>query len=154
MKVKAQTVSAYIAALPPSQQEQVEALRQQVLAHTPTGFVEQKNYNMIGYVVPHERYPGGYHCQPDLPLPFISIGAQKNFVALYHMGIYADQSLLAWFEKAYAETGQKLDMGKSCIRFKYSVQIPLELIGELCQKITVQEWIAIYESELKPKSKN
>ena len=108
------------------------------------------SYGMIGYVVPHELYTKGYHCDPTLPLSFMSIASQKNFIAIYHMGIYADPKLLAWFTKAYAEqVTTKLDMGKSCIRFKKPEQIPFQLIGELAEKMTVEAWIKLYETALK-----
>lgn len=105
---------------------------------------------MIGYVVPHSLYPDGYHCNPKLPLPFINIASQKHFIAVYHMGIYADKKLMAWFTKEYAkQVASKLDMGKSCIRFKKFDQIPLALIGALAAKMTPQQWIAVYEKEFK-----
>jgi hypothetical protein len=106
---------------------------------------------MPSYVVPHEIYPSGYHCDTKLPLPFISIAAQKNFIALYQMGIYADPALLDWFISEFSKHSKsKLDMGKSCIRFKKPDQIPFELIAQLVQKITVQDWIHLYEQKLKP----
>ena len=101
---------------------------------------------MIGYVVPHSIYPAGYHCDPKLPLPFLGLASQKNNISFYHMGIYADPKLLDWFTKNYAkEVTSKLDMGKSCIRFKKPEQIPFKLIGELVSKMTVKDWIALYE---------
>lgn len=104
------------------------------------------NYNMLGYVVPHSVYPDGYHCDTSKPLPFINIASQKNFVALYHMGLYADKKLMNWFTKNYAANAQgKLDMGKSCIRFKKMDNIPYELIGDLAGKMTPQDWIKLYE---------
>ena len=102
---------------------------------------------MIGYVVPHSIYPKGYHCDPKLPLPFINIASQKNFIALYHMGIYADENLLNWFvNEFYKHSKAKLDMGKSCIRFKKPELIPYDLIGQLFTKLTVNDWVNIYES--------
>ncbi len=105
---------------------------------------------MIGYVVPHSIYPDGYHCLPELPLPFVNIASQKNFIALYHMGLYADPEILDWFVSEYPKHSErKLDMGKSCIRFKKPEQIPFDLIGELMQKISVDDWIAAYEKNIK-----
>ena len=116
----------------------------------PKGFEETMSYGMIGYVVPHSLYPSGYHCNPKLPLPFISIASQKNFVALYHMGLYADAALMEYFKAGYAASDAgKLDMGKSCIRFKKLDRIPYELLGELCEKMSVADWIQTYESALK-----
>jgi len=108
---------------------------------------------MIGYVVPHAIYPKGYHCSPHLPLPFVSIAAQKNFIALYHMGIYAQPELLNWFVQEYPKhVSAKLDMGKSCIRFKKIDNIPFQLIAELMKKMSVQDWINCYEFNYVKKS--
>ena len=118
-----------------------------ILKNLPKGFKEGMGYGMMGYVVPHSTYPKGYHCNPVLPLPFMSIGSQKNFVAIYHMGIYANPKLLKWFVDEYTKANVgKLDMGKSCIRFKKMENIPYNLIGELCTKITVDEWIECVET--------
>ncbi len=104
------------------------------------------NYGMIGYVVPHTLYPKGYHCKPTDPLPFMNIASQKNFIAVYHMGLYADPQLLKWFTQEYPKhSTQKLDMGKSCIRFKKPDQIPFKLLGELAAKMTPTQWIQLYE---------
>lgn len=152
MTVKADTVNQYVEALPSDRKEAINALRDIILASLPKGFKEEINYGMIGYVVPHNLYPAGYHCDTKLPLPFINIASQKNFIALYHMGIYANKELLDWFVAEYAKhTSAKLDMGKSCIRFKKPEHIPLKLIGELAAKITVQQWIDLYESNFKKK---
>jgi hypothetical protein len=108
------------------------------------------NYGMIGYVIPHTLYPAGYHCDPKLPLPFMALAAQKNSINFYHMGLYADLGLLEWFQKEYAKVvSNKLDMGKSCIRFKNYAQIPYILLGELVEKISVAQWIQVYETSLK-----
>ncbi|HOZ87706.1 MAG TPA: DUF1801 domain-containing protein, partial [Bacteroidia bacterium] len=125
-------------------------LRQVILKNLPAGFSEEMSYGMVGYVVPHSKYPAGYHCNPELPLPFMAFASQKNFIAFYHMCLYADQQLTEWFTKEYAKqvTG-KLDMGKSCVRFKKPGQIPYQLIGELVAKITPEKWIALYEKNLK-----
>ena len=127
-------------------------LRKVILKNLPKGFAEVMNYGMLGYVVPHALYPAGYHCDPKLPLPFMNIASQKNFIALYHMGIYADKKLLDWFTKEYPKHSKtKLDMGKSCIRFKKPDQIPFTLIGELASKLSPKEWIALYEEQFKNK---
>jgi uncharacterized protein DUF1801 len=121
-----------------------------VKENLPEGFSEGMGYGMIGYAVPHTIYPNGYHCNPKLPLPFISIASQKNFIALYHMGIYANPKLLDWFVGEFPKhSDHKLDMGKGCVRFKKADSIPFELIAELSKKITVQDWISVYESNLK-----
>lgn len=150
MQSKALTVDDYLIELPQERREVMNKLRETILQNIPDGFIEEMNYGMIGYVVPHQIYPNGYHCNPKLPLPFINIASQKNFIALYHMGIYANNELLQWFVDSFPKYSKaKLDMGKSCIRFKKTDQIPFELIAELLQKMTVQNWIACYESQYK-----
>lgn len=135
--------------LPEERKAPMEKLRKTVLANLPAGFNEEMSYGMLGYVVPHSTFPRGYHCDPKLPLPFMSIASQKKFIALYHMGIYAKKELLDWFVSEYPKHCKfKLDIGKSCIRFKKTEDIPYELIAQLCQKMTVDEWIRIYSSTL------
>ncbi|WP_026902496.1 DUF1801 domain-containing protein [Pedobacter glucosidilyticus] len=137
----------YIAQLPLERQEVMQKLRTTILGNLPEGYTEEMSYGMIGFVVPHSLYPNGYHCDPKLPLPFISLASQKNFIALYHMGLYADENLLQWFKEAYPQHSKaKLDMGKSCIRFKKISEIPFTLIAELVQKMSVKDWVKIYES--------
>ena len=148
MQSKASTVDAYVASLPKDRQEAISKIRQAILANLPKGFVEEMSYGMIGYVVPHSLYPAGYHCTPALPLPYMNVASQKGFSAIYHMGIYANADLLKWFTDEYSKrvTG-KLDMGKSCIRFKKPENIPFGLIGELAGKLTVAEWIKLNEDD-------
>ena len=147
MQSTATSIEAYLEEIPEERKEAFTKLRETILGNIPEGFMEQLSYGMIGYVVPHSIYPGGYHCDPKLPLPFVNIASQKNFIALYHMGIYANPELLNWFVTEYPKhSNQKLDMGKSCIRFKKMDQIPFDLIGALLQKISVDEWINCYES--------
>jgi hypothetical protein len=149
MQSTATTISAYLEEIPEERKDAFKKLRETILKNIPKGFVEQMTYGMIGYVVPHSIYPNGYHCTPELPLPFISFASQKNFIAVYHMGIYANPELLNWFVAEYPKhSTQKLDMGKSCIRFKKADQIPFELIAALAQKMSVQEWITCYESQI------
>ena len=147
MQIKASSVEDYISKVPEERQEVIRGIRKQILDNLPEGFDERLSYGMIGYVVPHELYPPGYHVDPKLPLPFINIASQKNFVALYHSGIYSSPELLDWFVAEYPKHCKtKLDMGKSCVRLKKMNQIPYELIGELCSKMTVEEWVRVYES--------
>ena len=149
MKYEANTPHEYIAQLPPERREVVQNLRDIILEKLPKGFEEQLSYGMLGFVVPHSIYPKGYHVKPELPLPFINVASQKNFVALYHSGMYADKNLLNWFVSEYPKhCKRKLDMGKSCVRFKSMDDIPYKLIAELCTKMTTQEWIALYEQRL------
>ena len=154
MQSKAQTVTEYINELPADRKKAIEELRKEIKKNLPKGFEEGMGYGMIGYSVPHKLYPAGYHCTPELPLPFVSIASQKNFIAVYHMGIYAMPELLKWFVDEYPKhTTTKLDMGKSCMRFKKPDQIPFKLFGELAKKVTVQEWIDCYEEKfIKKKS--
>jgi len=150
MTIDAKTVDEYIEKVPKERTEAISKLRDTVRNNLPKGFEECINYKMIGYVVPHSLYPDGYHCDPKLPLPFINIASQKNFVALYHSGIYADPKLHDWFVEQYPKyVKTKLDMGKSCIRFKNVDNIPYELIAELCQKMTVDDWVTLYKNNVK-----
>ncbi|MDX1700036.1 MAG: DUF1801 domain-containing protein [Melioribacteraceae bacterium] len=150
MKIEANSPKEYIDKLPEDRKKAVTKLRSTIRKNLPRGFKEEMSYGMIGYVVPKSIYPDGYHCDPKLPLPFLNIASQKNFVALYHMGIYADQNLLEWFKSEYPKYSKiKLDMGKSCIRFKKVDMIPFDLIGELVSKMTCNDWIKIYEDNVK-----
>jgi uncharacterized protein YdhG (YjbR/CyaY superfamily) len=149
MTTKPNTPEEYIASLPEDRREIISDLRKTVKKHLPKGFKECIAYGVIGYVVPHSLYPPGYHCDPKLPLGFISIASTKGHIALYHMGIYSSTPLLEWFKKEWAKvSAKKLDMGKSCIRFKKPEDVPLELIGKLAAKMTPQDWIAQYEKIL------
>jgi hypothetical protein len=150
MRSEAATPEAYISSLPEDRRFAMSSLRRTILENLPKGFEEVMNYGMIGYAVPHSLYPDGYHCTPELPLPFIHIASQKNFVALYHSGMYADQALYDWFVSEYSKkVTTKLDMGKSCVRFKNLALIPYDLIGVLCTKMTVDQWIRLYERNIK-----
>jgi hypothetical protein len=152
---KAATPDEYVASLPEDRRDAIEKLRKVINKNLPKGFKEGMGYGMLGYCVPHSIFPAGYHCDPKLPLPFMSIASQKNFVAVYHMGVYADPKLLKWFTAEYPKHVKgKLDMGKSCLRFKKMEDIPYKLIGELATKMTPQEWIKVYsDAFLKTKKK-
>ena len=146
MQSKSNTVAEYVKELPADGQQAIEQLRTFIKKNLPKGFKEEMNYGMIGYVIPHSLYPAGYHCKPTDPLPFMNIASQKNFIAVYHMGLYADPILMKWFMTQYPKhSTQKIDMGKSCIRFKKPDQIPFKLIGELTSKMNPAQWIALYE---------
>ena len=150
MTSTAVTPDEYIDSLPEDRKAAMSELRKVIIKNIPKGFHEEMSYGMIGYVVPHSIYPAGYHCTPKLPLPFLSIASQKNFIAVYNMGMYADEKLLNWFVSEFPKhTTAKLDMGKSCIRFKKPEQIPYKLIGELASKMTVKDWIEVYEKNYK-----
>lgn len=150
MQSKASTPDEYFATLPEDRKEAMMQLRKVIKKNLPKGFQEVMNYGMPGFVVPHKIYPAGYHCDPKLPLPFLGLASQKNSINFYHMGIYADPKLLKWFTSEFPKhSKKKLDMGKSCVRFKKPEDIPHDLIGELVSKMSPQDWIKLYESGLK-----
>ena len=152
MKIEATSVEDYINQAPEERQAALGQMREVLRDNLPQGLSEALSYGMPGYVVPHSLYPAGYHCDPKLPLPFVSFANQKNFIAFYHMGIYAEPELLQWFLAEYEALNlRKLDMGKSCIRFKKWEEIPFKLIGQLVAKRSPEAWIAVYESQLKKK---
>jgi uncharacterized protein YdhG (YjbR/CyaY superfamily) len=148
--LKVNTPEEYIAQIPEERKAVFQQLREVISTNLPLGFEEVISYGMLGYVVPHSIYPSGYHCDSKLPLPFLAIASQKNFMAIYHMGIYADEQLFNWFLEEYPKhSNQKLDMGKSCIRFKKMEHIPMNLLADLMKKMTVDQWINLYESKFK-----
>lgn len=150
MRTEGNTIADYISNCPEDRQAAIQTLRDSIAENLPDGFSENVSEGFISYNVPHSIYPAGYHCNPKDPLPFLAIASQKNFVAVYHMGIYADPDLLNWFTSEYSKRVKtKLDMGKSCIRFKKPNDIPFDLIAELSKKMTVDQWISIYETALK-----
>lgn len=150
MQIQADTPEEYVEKLPEERKEVIQKIRTTVNKVLPKGFKETVGYGMIGWVVPHSIYPSGYHCDPKQPLPFMGVASQKNHIGFYHMGIYADKQLLNWFTENYPKHCKtKLDMGKSCIRFKKPENIPFELISQLVAKMTVEDWIKLYESNLK-----
>ena len=152
MQYHSNSPEEYIAQLPQERKEAIETLRKSIKENLPDGFEECINYGMIGYVVPHSIYPAGYHCDPKQPLPFMNVASQKNFIAVYSSSLYAKKELLDWFVAEFPKQSKtKLDMGKSCIRFKKINDIPYGLMGELASKMTVEEWITLYESAIKTK---
>lgn len=154
MQYKAVDADDYIDQIPEDRKAAIKKLRAVIKKNLPKGFKESVGYGMMGYCVPHSLYPAGYHCKPEDPLPFMGIASQKNFIAVYHMGIYAIPELQKWFTAAHAKASpKKLDMGKSCLRYKKPEDIPYDLIGELASKLTPQQWIDVYEQNLKPRKK-
>lgn len=152
MQYKASSPEDYINQVPKERQEALKKLRQTIKNNLPKGFEEGIQYGMIGYYVPHSKYPDGYHCNSEEPLPFMSFASQKNSINLYHSGIYAVPEIHDWFVSEYPKyCKRKLDMGKSCVRFKKLDDIPFELIAELCTKLNADEWIDIYETNIKKK---
>lgn len=149
MQSKAKTVDEYIETLPADRQKAIADIRAVVNKNLPKGFEEMMSYGMMGWTVPHKLYPKGYHCDPKQPLPFMGLASQKNFISFYSMCLYSDEKLLKWFQKEWPKhSSRKIDMGKSCIRFKKIDDIPLKLLGELAKKVTPAQWIEIYEATL------
>lgn len=152
MQYKATSPEDYISQVPEDRKDALKKLRKTIKDNLPKGFEEGIQYDMIGYYVPHSIYPDGYHCTPTDPLPFMSFASQKNSINLYHSGIYAVPEIHNWFVSEYPKySKRKLDMGKSCVRFKKTEDIPFDLIAELCTKLSVEEWIKIYETNTKKK---
>lgn len=153
MQANGKTVAEILANIPEERKEAFTKLHKTILKNLPKGFEAAISYGMLGYVVPHSIYPAGYHCKPAEPLPFAGIASQKNSINFYHMGIYANPDLYNWFVAEFPKhSSKKLDMGKSCIRFKKAEDIPYELIGGLMQKMSVKDWVGLYErSYLKKK---
>lgn len=148
MQSKAKTVAEYIASLPSDQREVLAAVRTVILANLDRGYQEAMQYGMVGYSVPHSRYPAGYHCDPKQPLPFAALAAQKNSFSLHLMGLYMNPSELKWFTQAWKATGKKLDMGKACVRFKKLDDVALDVVGEAFRRVSADAWIATYEASL------
>jgi len=152
MQYKATSPEDYISQIPEDRKGPIKKLRQVILDNLPKGIEETMNYGMLGYVVPHSIYPEGYHCTPELPLPFMNLASQKNFIAVYSMVLYAKKDLMDWFTSEYSKQCKyKLDMGKSCIRFKRMDDIPFDLIGQLTAKVSTEDWIKLYEDLYKNK---
>jgi hypothetical protein len=148
MQSQATTVEQYLSELPEDRRAALQAIREVILKHLPTGYTEGMQYGMIGYFVPHSRYPAGYHCDPRQPLPFGGLASQKNHMAVYLMGLYGNSAAEAAFRAAWSKTGRKLDMGKCCIRFKRLEDMPLEVLGDTIAAMPVDKYIAAYEKAL------
>ena len=153
MRSEAKTVDQYIAELPDDRREAISALREVILKNLPKGYEEGMAYGMIGYHVPHGLYPAGYHCDPKQPLPFAGLASQKNHMSFYLMCAYSEPEYEKWLREAWAKSGKKLDMGKSCIRFKKLQDVPLDVVGAAIKKVSVNKWVAIYEAAfVRPKN--
>lgn len=153
MQSKATTVEEYLGELEPDRLEAISALRKVINDNLPDGYEEGMQYGMIGWYVPHSVYPPGYHCDPKQPLPFIAVASQKNHIGFYAFCIYGDDDVREWFIEEFKKTGKRLDMGKSCVRFKKLDGIPLELIGQVVAKIPVDQFVASYEANIKTSGK-
>ena len=148
MTSKATTVEQYLSELPEDRRIAISAVRDVILKNLPEGYVERMLYGMIGYAVPHSIFPAGYHCDPKLPLTYAGLASQKNYMSVYIMCIYGSEDHLSWFTEAYKKSGKKLDMGKSCVRFKKLEDLPLDVIGEAIARIPVDKYIAAYVATL------
>jgi hypothetical protein len=150
MKTEVKTVEDILMNVPSDRLEAFYKLHEVIVKNLPKGFEPSISYGMLGYVVPHKLYPAGYHCKPSEPLPFASIASQKNTINFYHMGMYSDKKIYDWFVSEFPKhTSQKLDIGKSCVRFKKFDDIPYKLIGELMKKMSMKDWINLYEGNLR-----
>ncbi|MBN9504299.1 MAG: hypothetical protein BGO01_03945 [Armatimonadetes bacterium 55-13] len=155
MQSDAKSVEEYLASLPEDRREAISAVREVILKNLPEGYQETMQYGMIGYVVPHTIYPKGYHCDPKQALPFAALASQKNYMSVYLSCVYGDTEHAKWFQEEYAKTGKKLDMGKSCIRFKKLENLAIDVIGQAIAKIPVDKYVARYESILaEPRPRN
>jgi len=148
MQSRAATVTEYLDALPEDRRVAISAVRDVILKNLPEGYEEGMQYGMIGYFVPHSVYPAGYHCDPSQPLPFASIASQKNHISIYLMCIYSDEAHAQWFRDEWAKTGKRLNMGKSCVRFRKLEDISLDLIGEAIKRVPAKKFIEHYESTI------
>ena len=154
MQSKATTVEQYLKELSADRREAIGAVRETILKHLPRGYEEGMQYGMIGYFVPHSLYPPGYHTDPSEPLPYVNLASQKHHMAIYMFGLYSDPKVLEWFREAWLATGQKLDMGKSCVRFKKLDGLPLKIIGQAVKKFSVKKMIQVYESAMAENKKS
>jgi hypothetical protein len=149
MKAKAATVTEYLASLPEDRRREIDAVRKVILRNLDKGYEEGMQYGMIGYFVPHRLYPSGYHAAPKQPLPFAALASQKNYMSLYLMGVYGGSAEDArWFREAWGKTGKKLDMGKSCVRFKRVEDLALDVVGQAIRRLPAREYVARYEETL------
>lgn len=146
MQSKAKTVEQYLAELPEDRREAIQKVRTVIRKNLAKGYEEGMQYGMIGYYVPHRIYPAGYHCDPKQPLPFVALASQKNHMSIYLTCVYGHPENESWFRKAWAATGKKLDMGKSCVRFKRIEDLPLDVIGESVRRTPVDQLIKYYEA--------
>jgi hypothetical protein len=150
---KATSVAAYLAELPEERRQAIEAVREVIRKNLDAGFEEGMQYGMIGYFVPHSLYPPGYHCNPRQPLPFAALASQKNYMSLYLMSVYSEANQRKQFESAWAKSGKKLNMGKSCVRFGKLEDVALDAIGEAIGRVSAKGYIEVCERVLKDSRK-
>ena len=145
MQSKATTIDQYLASLPQERRDALLALRKVIHKNLGKGIEERVQYGMIGYCIPHSVYSAGYHCDPTQPLPYAMLASQKNHMALYLMSVYLEKGEEAWFRKAWTASGKKLDMGKSCVRFKRLDDVPLDVVGEAIARTSVEDLVTAYQ---------
>jgi len=149
---KAKSVEEYLVALPEDRREDMAAIREVIMKNLPKGYEEGMQWGMPSYFVPLSAYPAGYNCQPDQPLPFVGLASQKNHMAFYGFCIYMDEELKNRFVADWKKTGKKLDMGKSCVRFKKLEDVPLKVIGDAVKRVPMKKYIKQYEAQLQQTS--
>lgn len=147
----AKTVKEYLAELPEDRRNAIEAVRKTILENLPEGYEEIMQYGMVSYVVPLSLYPDGYLGKKDTPLPYACLASQKNHMAVYLMNIYGDKAAEKWFKEEYKKSGKRIDIGKSCVRFKKLENLPLEVIGQAVARTPVKKYIELYEKSRKKK---
>ncbi len=148
MQSKAKTVAEYMASLPADRREAIAAVRTTILANLDRGFEEGMGYGMIGYHVPHALFPAGYHCDPKQPLPYAGLASQSGHMSLYLMGVYFDPADAKWLATEWKKAGKKLDMGKSCIRFKKLDDVPLDVVAAAIRRMPLAKYVGMYEAQL------
>jgi len=153
MSNKATTVAEYLSGLTEDRRKAIEAVRQVILKNLDKDYEEGIQYGMIGYYVPHRVYPAGYHCDPKQPLPFAGLASQKNYMSLYLMCVYGDTDHSKRFREAWERTGKKLDMGKSCVRFKKIEDLALDVIAEAIKAVPAKKYVAYCEAALQASKK-
>ena len=139
----AATVEEYLQELVPDRREEIQAVRELVLDNLPPGYVETMNWGMITYEIPLERYPETYNKQP---LMYAALASQKRYMSLYLMCVYSHRESRIWFEERFKASGKKLNMGKSCVRFRRVEDLPLDLIAETVAGTSVEDYIKFYEA--------
>lgn len=145
MQSKAPTVPHYLASLTDDRRKAIEAVRAVILANLDKDYEEGMSYGMIGYYVPHRVFPPGYHVDPKQGLPFAALASQKNYMSVYLMGLYPGSEGARWFQEAWAKSGKKLDVGKSCIRFKKVEDLALDVLGEAIRRMPAKKYIELYK---------
>ncbi len=153
MQSRATSIPQYLKELPDDRRTAIEAVRKVILANLDGDIEEGMQYGMIGYFVPYRVFPQGYHCKPKQPLPYACLASQKNYMSLYLMSVYGEGTEGEnWFRREWAKSGKKLDMGKSCVRFKTVDDLALDVIGAAFRRVGAKEYVAYYTSIIDPET--